>query len=179
VSEQAEKPPDDEGQRRISIRRVVPAPGITDRLVRRAVRSTLGSQACRNLSVALVDDARMADLHERSFGDATPTDVLAFDLRDDPNDSSVDGEIVVSVETARREAGRRSLDPAEELLRYIIHGALHLIGEDDATLAQRRRMRVAENRILARLAEDEPAPRAQHGPAARRSQQRGLRRGRS
>jgi probable rRNA maturation factor len=107
--------------------------------------------------VAVVDDRRIAALHERFMGDDRPTDVLTFDLRDDPEADVIEGEIVVSADTARREARRRGLSPDEELLRYVIHGVLHLCGLDDHTPAERRRMRREENRVLGRLAGG-PAP---------------------
>ncbi len=61
------------------------------------------------------------------------------------------GEIVVSAETALREARARGIEPQEELLRYAIHGLLHILGYDDRTPSERRRMRALERRYLKRL----------------------------
>lgn len=83
--------------------------------------------------------------------DPNPTDVLTFDLRDDDSDA-IEGEIVVSVDTARYQADHRGLDLRDELLRYVIHGVLHLNGLDDHTTAGRRQMRKAENDVLRTLA---------------------------
>jgi rRNA maturation RNase YbeY len=83
------------------------------------------------------------------------TDVLTFDLRDEPASREVEGEIVVSVDTARRQADELGTAFREELVRYVIHGVLHLTGKDDRTTDQRKTMRFAENRILARCIEDE------------------------
>jgi probable rRNA maturation factor len=96
----------------------------------------------------------MAELHGRFMDDPTPTDVLTFDLGDEHESGGdgIEGEIVISVETARREAKRRRLPERQEVLRYLIHGTLHLIGYDDATPPQRRRMRREEDRVLAELA---------------------------
>ena len=91
--------------------------------------------------VVLVDDREIARLHRRFLGMRAPTDVLTF----------ADGEIVVSAETAAREAHRRGHAPLDELLLYVVHGALHLRGHDDRTKAARARMRAAERRALARL----------------------------
>ena len=113
-----------------------------------AARQALGDRHVTALSIAIVDDAIMAGLHERFMGDARATDVLTFDLRDDPRSNEIEGEIVVSAETARREAVRRRLEPDAELLRYVIHGVLHLLAMDDRTAAGRRRMRRAETRTL-------------------------------
>lgn len=90
----------------------------------------------------------MADLHGRFMNDPSPTDVLTFDLRGDGRARHIDGEIVVSTDTALREATRRNLRPKDELLRYVVHGVLHLLGMDDRTADQRRAMRRAEDEVL-------------------------------
>ncbi|UCG33562.1 MAG: rRNA maturation RNase YbeY, partial [Phycisphaerales bacterium] len=83
--------------------------------------------ACR-LSLAVVDDARIAALNADYRGHTGPTDCLAFDLSDDHQTDDVEGEIVVSWETARREAAARKLSFQAELTLYVIHGLLHLLG---------------------------------------------------
>jgi probable rRNA maturation factor len=95
----------------------------------------------RKVVVALVDDETIAELHERYLDVKGPTDVLSF-----PH-----GEIVVSGDTARREAEARGIPPLHELVLYVVHGALHLAGYDDKTPKSRRRMRAAERRVLADL----------------------------
>jgi probable rRNA maturation factor len=136
----------------LTVRRLTPAEGLTSAAVIRAVRQALGDRPVAELNVAIVDDEQIARLHEEYMGDRTATDVLTFDLRDDDAQEAIEGEIVVSADTARREAKRRGLDRAEELTRYIIHGVLHLLGMDDSTTQDRQRMRREENRILKHLA---------------------------
>jgi probable rRNA maturation factor len=111
----------------------------------------LGDHPVISLNVAVVDDICMAELHKRYMGDPSPTDVLTFDLRDNRKSTGIEGEIVISADTARREARRRKLDEGDELLRYSIHGVLHLLGLDDRTAIGRRRMRREETRILREL----------------------------
>ena len=101
-----------------------------------------------DLSFVVVDDARMAELHERYSGISGPTDVLSFPLGDDP---VLLGEVVISADTARREAAARGHPAYDELLLYAVHGVLHLVGHDDHEPADRRRMRSAERRALAAL----------------------------
>lgn len=161
MSEQSDTPADEGGERGIRIRRIVPTPGITSPLITRAVQAALGGQPLRSISVAIVDDATMANLHERFMGEERPTDVLAFDLRDDPETTEIEGEIVVSAETARHQAGQLGVDWGEEVLRYVIHGALHLTGMDDHSSAGRRAMRAEEDRLLATLGRKPSSPRAQ------------------
>ena len=97
--------------------------------------------ADRPVVVALVDDKTIAGLHEQFLNVAGPTDVLSF-----PH-----GEIVVSGETARREARARGIRPVDELVLYVVHGALHLKGYRDKKPRERDRMRAAERRILRQL----------------------------
>ena len=137
--------------------------------IRGAVRGALGGRRVSSLSVAIVDDATIASLHERFLDDPSPTDVLTFDLRDDEDDSAIEGEIVVSADTARRQGGSYGRPPHEEVLRYVIHGVLHLTGLDDGTAAQRKRMRREEDRVLAGL---DPRPEAER--AGRRRTGRGV-----
>jgi probable rRNA maturation factor len=111
----------------------------------------LNAAPVRSINVVLVDDQTMTSLHERFMGHTGPTDVLTFDLRDDAARPEIEGEIAISVDAARRQARRWRASTAEELLRYVIHGVLHLLGYDDDTPAGRRRMRRQENKVLASL----------------------------
>lgn len=105
--------------------------------------------------VALVDDAEIRLLNDRYLEKDTPTDVLAFALEDeegearwDPDGEGPAAEVVVSVDTARREAGLRRIPLESELAFYLIHGVLHILGYDDRNEADRERMREAEARHL-------------------------------
>jgi probable rRNA maturation factor len=98
------------------------------------------------LSVALVDDRAIRRLHRDHMGLDSATDVLAFPLEGSPG--GLLGEVVASAETARREAAARGVAPADELLLYVVHGVLHLLGFDDHAPSSRRRMRAAERRAL-------------------------------
>lgn len=124
-------------------------------LVVRAVRLTLRAENCPRceLSVALVDDERMTQLHDRYLNINAPTDVLTFDLSEsDAGESNgIDGEIVVSVDTARREAEVRCLPPSTEILLYVIHGVLHLLGYDDTNDEQSAIMHAREDALLSEL----------------------------
>jgi len=146
---------DDDPEYRIAITNRDPsAPPCADRL-RRVVTLALARHRVSRaeLSLVVVDDAEMARLHERHLGRAEPTDVLSFDLSDrtDPpgqRRSIVEGEIVVSWETARREAGRRGHAAEAELCLYAVHGTLHLLGYDDAVPADAETMHGLEDELL-------------------------------
>lgn len=124
---------------------------VDGRQLRRAVRLVLGDAGIVDgiVSLAVVDDATMRDLHRRYLGDNTPTDVLSFVL--EREEGMLEGEIVVGAETAQRQAPRFGWTPARELLLYVIHGALHLVGYDDRTPRQRALMLRRQTEYLARL----------------------------
>ncbi len=119
--------------------------------LRRAIERTLSRHGCASasLSVALVDDARIAVVNDQYLGHQGPTDVISFDLSDDERpDDRVDGELVISIETAWRESESRPHGPAAELALYAVHGTLHLLGFDDQTEAAAGTMHAEEDRIL-------------------------------
>ncbi len=92
------------------------------------------------ISFVLVSDTRIAALHGEFLHDPTPTDVITFHH----------GEIVLSAETARREARRRGLPLPAELARYAVHGLLHLAGWSDAAPGEASAMRSVQEKILRR-----------------------------
>jgi probable rRNA maturation factor len=119
--------------------------------LRRAVRAALAGASVHaaRISLAVVDDPTIARLNERFLKHRGPTDVLSFLF--ERAEGYVDGEVVVSAQTARREARRQGWTPEDELLLYVVHGALHLAGYDDATARQRARMRAREKALLDEL----------------------------
>jgi probable rRNA maturation factor len=105
------------------------------------------------LQVCLLSKKRMAELNELFLGHQGPTDVLSFDLRQDarslPGDEPpVIAEIDVCPAVALEYAAEHGGSPSRELVLYIVHGMLHLVGEDDQTRGARRAMRAAEKRVM-------------------------------
>ena len=109
------------------------------------------SPAVRELSLALVGDARMAALHRRFMGLPGPTDVLTFPLDLDARGRPTSGEVIVCVPEARRRAAETRTPPRDEVLLYAVHGLLHLCGFDDTTPRAFRAMHRKEDEILTRL----------------------------
>jgi probable rRNA maturation factor len=94
------------------------------------------------VDVLVVSDKEIAALNAAHLKHKGPTDVLSFPMGElDPERQAYSlGEIVVSFETAKREAIERRLEPDEELTRYCVHGFLHLLGYEDETKQQRDAM---------------------------------------
>ncbi len=97
----------------------------------------------REVNIVLVEDSRMAELNWEHLRHRGPTDILTFDYGDGT------GELVISLDTAVREAASRGLPLRREVALYVAHGLLHLAGLDDRTPVQRRAMRRAERALLA------------------------------
>jgi probable rRNA maturation factor len=102
----------------------------------------------RELSLALVGDTQMSELHEQFLGISGPTDVITFPLEQDRRGHATAGEVVVCVPEARRRSKAEGTDLRDELLLYALHGMLHLSGFDDTTPAKFKAIHREEDRIL-------------------------------
>ena len=135
-----------------------------ERIVRRALAAERIDHA--EVGITLLDDRRMAAVHRRWLGITGPTDVITFDLSSGGTGGErgdvLAGDIVVSTETARRQARAFGWTPRQELAYYVVHGLLHLTGYDDLTPADRRAMRARERTVMAACG----LPRPPRGRAA-------------
>ena len=122
-----------------------------------AVRSVLEESPYEiaTVSVAVVDDPTIHALNRRYLEHDYPTDVLSFVLEDDGR--QLHGELVASADTAARNAVEYGWSAADELLLYLVHGTLHLVGHRDAEPAQIAAMRRAEAAQLEKLGVAVPA----------------------
>ena len=111
--------------------------------------ATLADVQQMQLSVVIVDDQQISDLHEEYMNITGTTDVLTFDLSDDPSQSNhIDGELILCVDEASRQAASREHDTRLELLLYALHGLLHLMGYDDHDDDDYDRMHAREDQLL-------------------------------
>jgi probable rRNA maturation factor len=90
------------------------------------------------VEVALVSDKRIAEIHRRFMNDRTPTDVITFQH----------GEIVISVETAKRQAREFGTSLDHELRLYLVHGLLHLHGFEDKIPVGAREMKRIQEKLV-------------------------------
>ena len=146
--------------------------------LKRAVAAVLtdAEVTAAEISLAIVTDEVIHDLNIRYLEHDYPTDVLSFPLGDDGN--VLAGEIVVSADTAATQALQHSQSQPSpvkpwqastvkpwqannELLLYVVHGALHLVGYGDKSPDSAAEMRAAEDRILSQfglVVPREPSP---------------------
>jgi len=99
------------------------------------------------VEVEVVSARAIAALNRRYLSHRGATDVISFDLSDRDSVGLV-GLIVVCADLAVREAPRHSQRPTHELMRYVIHGLLHLMGCKDKTPVDRQAMHEAETGLL-------------------------------
>jgi len=127
-----------------------------DRL-RCAVQAVLDDAAIHSamISIAVVNDAASHAINHRYLQHDWPTDILSFVLENEGD--HLEGELVASAETALKMADRYGWTPAEELLLYVIHGALHLVGYRDKAPEETAQMRAAEQQVLRQLGVTLPA----------------------
>ena len=108
-------------------------PEVSRAEIRQWVRTILQhlDQTQAELSLALVTDPEIHVLNRQYRGKDKPTDVLSFPLADALQPLLL-GDVVISIETAARQARRRGHALQEELQTLLIHGVLHLLGYDHA-----------------------------------------------
>lgn len=118
--------------------------------------------ASAEIGLAIVGDEEIHRVNREHLDHDVPTDVISFlySAASPTTHSSgkqarrgtglaIEGELVISDETAAREAPRHKWPAASELELYVVHGLLHLCGYDDLTPAQRRVMRRREREVIA------------------------------
>jgi probable rRNA maturation factor len=102
------------------------------------------------ITIAFVDDTTMAGLNKRFLEHEGTTDVITFPYSG-PKSKKLEGEVVIGIEVALREAEERKHEVAVELCLYVIHGMLHLCGFDDRTSRDAAAMRRKEREYLRKL----------------------------
>ena len=137
-------------------RRVPVSPPRLRRLVSRTLSAL--SRSDRDVHLTLVDDREIRRLNRRYLGARRPTDVLAFNLElgagfpflESSGPARLLGEVIISAETAARQAARLRIPVALELDLLLVHGLLHLAGYDDHNPDEARVMHEREREILSR-----------------------------
>jgi probable rRNA maturation factor len=108
------------------------------------------------LTLCLVDDDGIAALNRSYRGRPRPTDVLSFSLLEGDHEQHrgrLLGDVVISVDTAARQARDRHRALDEVAARLLIHGVLHIVGHDHERAEEARAMRAEERRLWRALHE--------------------------
>lgn len=161
--EDAAEPPSRSGRLQVSILvdEGLESP-VSEAAVRAAVTAAAHSRDCLEgeIGVRITGDAGIREINRRHLNHDYATDVISFGYLLRP--PAVEGELIVSAETAEREAAARqdaktsrAWTAADELLLYVVHGVLHVTGMRDADAAGRHAMRQAEQAALLALGVDQ------------------------
>ncbi len=128
---------------------------IKDNKIKHVVKEVLGTKSSSaKLSIAFVDNDEIKKLNKRYFDSDDVTDVIAFPLNNNKN--ALNGEIVVSVETAVNTAVKENVDVEGEIILYVVHGLLHLQGYCDLERDDAVVMHEKESNILKALGYNMP-----------------------
>ncbi len=128
-----------------------------------ALLEETGLSVCE-LSLSIVSDETIRELNRDFRAKDVPTDVLSFSQIEERGKAPPDpyalpnrpgmplGDVVISADTALRQARELGVPPAERLRTLLIHGFLHLLGHDhERSPAEARRMFARERKLAARL----------------------------
>lgn len=111
------------------------------------------------LSILLCDDSTIHELNREHRHKDKPTDVLAFAMREGETGhmaGDVLGDVVISIDTARRQAEEHARSASDEIRFLLAHGILHLVGYDHPTRAEERRMMAMTDVLLAAARSQQP-----------------------
>ena len=118
------------------------------------------------LSVLLTDDRGIQELNRQHREKDKPTDVLAFPMAEGvPDPAGILGDVVISLDTADRQARSRGRPLVEEVRFLLAHGVLHLVGYDHAEAGEKREMVAMTRRLVRSAPLPTPATRRPKRPA--------------
>ncbi len=129
-------------------------------IIRQAALLTLSAHKSEGyeLSILLTNDDHIAELNREYRNIGSPTDVLAFPMLPNDDNSLIDskilGDVVISLETAERQANTEKHTFADEIAFLTVHGILHLLGYDHHTPEDAKRMFNKQTAILQQMQVD-------------------------
>jgi probable rRNA maturation factor len=127
---------------------------INSRLLKKIVGTLLTELDIQEteLGINLVAASEMALVNETFLQHKGSTDVITFNYSDKTEGTFLRGEFFVCVDEAFLQARKYGTNWQSEVVRYIVHGVLHLLGHDDLKSNLRRKMKREENRLVRLLA---------------------------
>jgi probable rRNA maturation factor len=124
--------------------------------MKQAVRVILGALDCPDgeISILIVDDPQIKKLNRKYLNRNSPTNVIAFSMREGEFthlSPQLLGDVVISTDTAAKEAQNSAISMEQRLTELLVHGILHLFGYDHETSAQDARKMAEKSRQLLQL----------------------------
>lgn len=127
---------------------------LNTKFLREIVRALVVDELSRDqfeIGISIIGEEAMTRMNEGYLRHKGSTDVITFDYTDANRPKCLTGEIFICLDEALVQAPRFRVSWQNELVRYIVHGILHLSGYDDKTAALQRKMKLQENRIMRHL----------------------------
>ena len=103
-----------------------------------------------SITIILLTNDALRAMKAEHFGMDWFTDIIAFNMNE-ANESEIDGELYLSPEQIRLNAGEYGVSFTQEFLRVVLHGCLHLCGYEDSTPTEKNQMRALEDKYLSAL----------------------------
>lgn len=133
-----------------------PIPKLYETLIKRVIRTTVAEQYPNHrfeVNVTICDDETIHQINKEHRNIDKPTDVLSFPFYDfdTPNITTLLGDIIISRDTAYRQAKEYGHSPKREFCFLAAHSALHLLGYDHETEPERIEMEANQKEILDKL----------------------------
>jgi rRNA maturation RNase YbeY len=100
----------------------------------------------KNLEISFVNSSEIVQLNNKYLHHNYSTDIITFDYS--KLDSSLEGEILISIDDALYNSKKFRMSFKEELIRLVIHGILHLLGYKDEKISEKKVMKTKENSLL-------------------------------
>ncbi|MEA4974470.1 MAG: rRNA maturation RNase YbeY [Paludibacter sp.] len=131
----------------------IKAPNLRKRDVTQWIKKTAEQYGKKTGEIAFIfcNDAKILEINQQYLQHDYYTDIITFDYS---QNNIISGDIFISLDTVKTNAEKFGVDFHQELHRIIIHGILHLCGQDDKTPESRKAMTTKENEALNDLAMD-------------------------
>ena len=138
---------------KINVETILPLKKLKKRKMKQIAESVLAAEtvAGADITIILVDDAYITKLNKEFMNQNDTTDVISFHLENNQNNNFIEGEIYANVNQIEQQALDFGVSYDNELHRIVIHGLLHLVGYNDATLDEKETMTTKEDDYLAML----------------------------
>lgn len=127
---------------------------IAQKKIKKKAKTILDALECPDgeLSILIVDDPEIAKINETYLGRSGPTNVIAFPMQEGPFreiNPNLLGDVVISLDTAAREAQQDRISVESRFDQLLVHGILHLFGFDhERTPEQAKDMMIKEEKLL-------------------------------